>query len=199
MGFFGPSKAEVWNKLCEEIGAELVNNGFWKGDRVEAKVGEWNVILDTYTVSTGKSTVVYTRMRAPYINPDGFRFKIFRKGFFSSIGLFFGMQDIKIGVREFDEDFIIQGNDEEKVCQLFANPQIRQLITEQPSIHFEVKDDEGMFGKSFPEGVDELYFQVAGVIKDVERLKHLYELFGEVLHQLCEMGSAYYNDPNIRL
>ena len=37
-----------------------------------------------------------------------------------------------------------------------------------------MKDDEGWFSTSFPEGVDELYFQVVGVIKDVEQLKSLY-------------------------
>ena len=51
----------------------------------------------TYTVSTGKTTIVFTRMRAPYVNPNSFRFTIYRKGFFSGIGKFFGMQDIEIG------------------------------------------------------------------------------------------------------
>lgn len=35
------------------------------------------VTLDTYVVSTGKSTVTYTRMRPPYVNPDGFQFNLF--------------------------------------------------------------------------------------------------------------------------
>jgi hypothetical protein len=40
---------------------------------------------------------------------------------------------------------------------------------------------------------------VAGVIKDVERLKHLYDLFGETLDELCRIGSAYQSDPGVRL
>ena len=48
-------------------------------------------------------------MRAPYINPEGFRFTIYRKGFFSGLGKLLGMQDIEIGDPEFDEAFIIQG------------------------------------------------------------------------------------------
>ena len=35
------------------------------------------VTLGTYVVSTGKSTVTYTRMRPPYVNPDGFQFNLF--------------------------------------------------------------------------------------------------------------------------
>jgi len=64
MGFlrqlFGPSKEEVWRQLCQEIGADFVEGGFWRGDKVVAKVKEWTLTLDTYTVSTGKSSTTYT-------------------------------------------------------------------------------------------------------------------------------------------
>jgi hypothetical protein len=62
-----------------------------------------------------------------------------------------------------------------------------------------VKDDEGFFCSSFPGGVDELYFQVVGIVKDVERLKLLYELFAETLDQLCRIGSAKESTPNVSL
>ena len=196
---FGPSQEEVWRQLCSEIGAEFVEGGFWRGTKVQARVKEWTVTLDTYTVSTGKSHVTYTRMRAPYVNKGGFRFTIYRKGLFSELGKRLGMQDIEVGDPEFDRDFIIKGNDESKVLALFGNPRIRQLIQAQPSISLEVKDDEGWFSASFPEGVDELYFQVVGVVKDVERLKSLYELFAETLDHLSHIGSAYENDPHLAL
>ena len=194
---FGPSREEVWKQLCSEIGAEFVDGGFWRGDKVQARVKEWTITLDTYTVSTGNTHVTYTRMRAPYVNKDGFRFTIYRKSVFSDLRKRLGMQDIEVGDPDFDRDYVIQGNDEVKVLTLFGNPTIRQLIQTQPSIHLQVKDDEGWFSKSFPEGVDELYFEVVGVIKDVERLKSLYELFAEVLNHLCHIGSAYENDPQL--
>ena len=61
---FGPSKKEIWEKLSEDIKAQYVEGGFWKGDKVVAKVGEWTVTLDTYTVSNGKSSTTFTRMDA---------------------------------------------------------------------------------------------------------------------------------------
>ena len=51
----------------------------------------------------------------------------------------------------------------------------------------------------FPEGVDELYFQVANVIRDVDRLKLLYLLFAQTFHFLCCIGSAYEEDPRVEL
>ena len=81
-------------------------------------------------------------MRAPYINPEGFRFTIYRKSLFSNLGKLLGMQNIEVGDPEFDEAFIIKGNDESKVRDLFANPKIRQMIQAQPKIWLEVKDSE---------------------------------------------------------
>jgi hypothetical protein len=195
MGWFGPSKDEVWRQLSEAIGAEFVDGGFWKGSKVQAHVGPWTVTLDINNEGESQST----RIRAPYVNHEGFRFTIYRKGFFSNLGKLLGMQDIELGDPEFDEAFIIKGNDEGKVCGLFANPKIRQMIQDQPQIRLEVKDSEGLIGPKFPEGVDELHFQVLGVIKDVERLKTLFDLFAALLDQLCRIGSAYKEEAGVEL
>ena len=199
MGWFGPSKDEVWRQLSQEIGAEFVEGRFWKRNKVQAHVGPWTITLDTHTESSGESSTTYTRMRAPFVNPEGFRFTIYRKGFFSDLGKLLGMQDIEIGDPEFDDAFIIKGNDEDRVRALFSDPKIRQIIHAQPDIRLEVKDSEGWFGPRFPEGVDELHFEVLGVIKDVEGLKALFDLFATVLDQLCRIGSAHRMSPDVAL
>lgn len=197
---FGPSREEVWRQLGQEIGGDFVEGGFWKGDKVEVQHESWTVTLDTYMVSTGHSHSVFTRMRAPFVSRDGFRFTIYRQGFWSDLGKKLGMQDIEVGhsVR-FDEDFIIKANDEHKVKVLLANPEIRRLLDEQPHVRFELRDDENLFSKRFPEGVDELCFTVHGVIKDVDRLRKLFDLFAEVLDELYRIGSATPENPGVRL
>jgi hypothetical protein len=188
---FGPSKEEVWQQLSRDIGAQFVDGGWWRQSKVQAHVKDWIVTLDTYTVSTGKSSTTYTRMRAPYVNREGLRFAVYRRGFFTDIGKWLGMvQDIEVGHPAFDRDFVIQGNDPVKMRALFANDRIRELIQTQPSLYFHVTDDEGWFGAKFPQGVDELRFQVVGVIKDLQRLRNLFDLFTETLNQLYQMQSA---------
>jgi len=193
---FGPSKDEIWRQLSDQIGGDFVEGGYCKGSKVQVHHKQWTITLDIEEV--GKNSK-YTRMRAPYVNKDGFQFTIYRKGFFSDLEKMLGMQDIEIGEPEFDDAFIIKGNDEYKLRKMFGAPKIRQLIEQQPKIHLAVRDDEGWFKARFPEGVDELYFRVPGVVKDVERLKALYDLFAEVLNHLCHIGSAYENDPGIDL
>lgn len=197
--WFGPSREEVWRLLCAQTGASYVAGGFWKGDKVQATHGEWTLTLDTYAVSTGKTTIVYTRLRAPYVNPGRFRFTIYRRGLFSEIAKWLGMQDVEVGHKDFDRDFIIKGTDRTKLRALFDNPNLRELIAAQPQIHLTVKDDEGFLGADFPPDTDELCFHVCGIIKDVERLKLLFDLFAETLDQLCRIGSAYEEAPRIKL
>ena len=196
---FGPSKDEIWTQIATDIDGEFIKGSFWGKDVLVYKRGEWQILLDTYTVSTGQSSYTLTRMRAPFVNKDGLYFEISREGFFSSIGKFFGMQDIEIGDPFFDKQFIIKGNNPEKIKLLLSDDGIKELCQRQPRIHLKIKDDEGRFGPDFPEGVDELYFECIGVIKETALLKSLFALFCVVLERLVQIDSAYEDDPQITL
>jgi len=203
---FGRRETEAWRQLCDETGAEFIQGGFGKSDKAMKKVKQWTITLDTYTASSGlDSGTKYTRMMAPYVNKDGFRFEIYCKGILSGIGKLFG-QDIEVGDPDLDRDFIIKGNDNSKVRTLFANPRIRQLIQSQPEIGLLVSPDiesvvknliSGRPSSTLPEAADVLRFQVPYVITDVARLKSLFELFQETLNHLCHMGSASEDDPKV--
>jgi hypothetical protein len=189
---FGPCRETIWRQLAAQTGASFVDGGFWKGDKVEASHGEWRITLEI--VAYGKAQA--TRLRAPFVNPDGFRFTVYRKQIFSELGKILGMQDVNVGQPDFDRDFIIQGTDEAKLRRLFANARIRELIAAQPQIHFTVKEAPGLFTRDLfaevpPENVNALEFLIIGVLKEKERLRLLFDLFEE----LCRMGSAYKDAP----
>lgn len=95
--------------------------------------------------------------------------------------------------------FVLKSTRESQVRKLLADPKLRKLIQEHKRIRFEVKDDEGWFKKKFPQGVDALQFLAEGIIKDMHRLERLFELFAYTLNRLCHIGSAYEDDPKIRL
>jgi hypothetical protein len=200
MSLFGPSQKETWTKLSEEVKAKFINGGTWNSNKVEVHEKESTLTLDTFAVHAGKVTVPFTRVRAPFMMKDGFRFKIERRNFFSPVADFFGRKNLSVGYAEFDKHFVITGTDEYKLKKLFASEAIREFILEQKEIHLEIKDDEGGWpNKKFPSDVDELYFQTSGVVKDVERLKLVFSLIKEVLNQLVTIGSAYDRNPNVTL
>ena len=195
---FGPSRKEIWQKLSGEVGGRFHEGDLFTPTAVQVRADDWIITLDTFTVSTGQSSQTYTRLRAPYFNPEGFRFEIYRASLFSELGKGLGMQDIEVGHPRFDEDFVIKGNAPGRVRRFFDNEEIRRLIAAQPKIRLSVKAHEGWLSK-FPAGVDELHFQSTGVIKDLARLRTLFDLFAEVLQELCHEGEAYEDDVEIHI
>jgi hypothetical protein len=196
---FGLNYNDVWAALAREINARHEAGGWWKHGKVVADVGRWQITLDKYVVSTGKSHVTFTRLRAPFVSHRGLRFLVYRRSVFSDLGKLLGMQDIEIGDRRFDDAFVVKGNDEPAIRALLSDPALRALLEAQPKLRLEVKDDEGWFGTDFPQGVDELHFQVMGLIKDIDRLKLLFDLLAHTLRRLYELGEAADRSSNVTL
>lgn len=199
MSLFGPSQKETWTQLAGQINAEFVDGGVWKAHKVVLHEKIWTVTLDTFAVHTGKATIPFTRFRAPFMSKDNFRFKLECRNFFSAIPDFFGRKSLSTGFSEFDKPYIISGKDDYKLQKLFANKSIRELVQGQKDIHFEIKDDEGWLATKFPQDVDELYIQLPGIIKKIERLQQGFRLMAETLSQLVEIGSAYEREVDLRL
>lgn len=197
---FGPSKKEIWRLLSEKMGGQFVDGGWLGKDQVIVTHKDWTIILDTYVVHANNAHIRYTRIRAPYINKDGFRFTIYRRSFFSEIGKFFGMEDIETGTdEEFDYDFIIKGNDDYKLWKFFSNERIREIIKQIPQIKITVKKaTSDTFISPFSKNVDELEFKVRGIIKNIDHLQMLFDLFAEMLDHLCHIGAAYDDDPTLK-
>lgn len=195
---FGPSQDEVWKQLADGLGAKFIEGGFWKGDAVVARAGDWTVKLDTFTVSHGKSSTTYTRLTAPFENPDAIHFSIGRQHLFSGVARWLGFQDIVIGDPDFDAAFVIKGDREEQVKAFFSNGRIKSILSRQPHVSFEVhRGAAGVFGNDLPEGVDQLRFVSPGVIKDLDQLRELFLLFSVALQHLAHLSSAYESDPEL--
>jgi hypothetical protein len=197
--WFGFDYEESWRALAAEMEGRFTAGSWGSGSRVDVNVGDWTITLDVYVIHTGKSVIHYTRLRAPYVNPTGFRFKLFREGFFAKIGKSFGMQDVVIGVPEFDDAWVVQGTDEERLRALFSTLDLRTLLRGAGDVSFAVKDDEGWFATKFPEGVDELALTTLGLVNDLDRLRVFFALFAATLERLAETGDASSRDTGIVL
>jgi len=195
---FGPSHQEIWRQLSGELGARYVGS-FWTGGRIDAEHGEWIVTLDHVTVMAGKVPVTFTRFRAPFVNPDAFRFTVYRRNLGSDVAKWFGMQDVEVGHAAFDHDFIVKGTDERGLKRLFDDAKLRKLLMGLKDVRLVVEDDEGWFGRKYPPKTDLLTCKLGGLVKDKQRLKDVFQLFGATLDRLCQIGSAYEDAPGVRL
>ena len=193
MVLFGPPLKEVWQQLAVEVNAEYVKGGFAKSARVEKSYNNWTILLDTYTVNTGKSSVTYTRMRVPYIRENDIQFKLSRKNIFSGIGRMFGMPLIETYDYDFDDEFVLKGNDETVIKEIFLNQSIKDMIKFQKRLILKVKPYK--VKKSLTDS--ELYFQMTGVLKDMDKLKSLFNLFSALMDELVKNGVASAEKPSM--
>jgi len=195
MKLFGPPLKEVWQQLANEINAEFTKGSMMKSARVVKTYKNWIVLLDTYTVNTGKSSVTYTRMRVPYKRENDIIFKLSRKNIFSGLGGLFGKPLIETYDYDFNDEFIIRGNDESVTREIFQNQSIKDRIKFQKKLILKTKPYKE--NKNMTDS--ELYFQMTGVLKDMEKLKNLFELFFEMMDELVKNGVASEEKPTMIL
>jgi hypothetical protein len=177
--------------MARDIGGNDQDGGAFGRDVLRYQSGESEIVLDAFEESNDESTTVYTRMRAPFENKYGLYFKIYRTGICAAIGTSFGMQDIQIGDPSFDDDFVIQGNDDEKVRWLLKDPTLKDLI--QTAIPRElIPLGQPAFGSAWfgARYLDQLYFQRRGILTDQSRLKNLFDLFRATLARLAQIDSS---------
>jgi hypothetical protein len=189
---------EIWQQLSRHL---TPRDGApeWDGKPIRVVHGPFVLVLDVHSHLGGYATEIVTRLRAAYINRDGFRFRVFRHSPMADLVTRLGAQDVKIGDDAFDREFVIKATDEEKVRRLLARPDLRAAMLESRAHTIEVKSDEGTFGPDFPDGVDELLLEAPDRITAVGEIDVLYGIFAELLNRLCHLGSAYEDDPQLQL
>lgn len=186
--WFGPTRTEIMQCLSQDAEGQFVSGSFWKEPKVHIAHDVWEITVDIYLVSTGKAYIEYTRLRAPFLNPDRFRFKVKRRGALYALGRLFGLEKIDVGFADFDDHFVLKGNDAAGLRKLFADARLRELLSAQPAGELGVYDDEGFFGPKYGADEDKLQFMVTGKISDLTRLRSMVDLMAHALDRLYELG-----------
>ena len=202
----------AWKQLATEIGGELITRRE-RGRRfigrhlqlaVVGKAGRSPIALDL-KFEAGADTVpswFMTRIRAPYVARDTFSFSIKRLrarltdgALLRGMAKLTGRHTVEPGDLGFERDFLITADDTDKVRALLADPGLCGLIQSQPSLDISAARPAWRLFKKSSQRLSVLRFEEEGVITDVQRLKSLFELFQETLNQLCQIGSAFAEEP----
>jgi len=184
------TEINIWEEFAIATGGKFVEREEnWLSDKTEIDYNGWKIIFDNYTLCSDKFQREMTRVIAPIISIDKFRFEIYRNGLIRSIEKIFGAQDIEIGRPEFDKAFIIKANNEFKIKSLLQNQKIRNLIETQKEVNLELSNQKGVWESKLPGKELELQFYVDGAIQDINHLKLLLNLFQELLDNLYQIKS----------
>ena len=180
-------KHTSWLPLSPEFGDKYIDDDLWNEvSHLKYKHDGSEIILNRYTVvpcSTQgedklEDSLIYTRIRVPFINKHSLRFKIYPANFLNSVEKLFMMQDIEVGDVAFDKKFIIKCNEEHKIKLLFNDRKLKDLLYEQPEfLFFEMR------GKT----IDALHFECSGNISKISQLKALFEMFAITLTRMKQL------------
>jgi hypothetical protein len=198
MGLLGKSKKEAWSEFAENMGAETVDEGAFKGGlKVRLPYKNWEIVMDNYTVSTGKSSTTYTRVRAIYVADAEFDFKIFKKTAFTKMAKALGRQYAYTGNDAFDEKLAIRSLDESKVKKIFEGQKLKDMLMALKRVYFYTKKTKGRKETKYVEGEKEIYYQTLGIIKDEDILTLIFGIMVNMLDAFLENGIAKDEAPQI--
>ncbi len=194
---FGSSQREIWMELAQSVKGDLIEaSGYAKSPMIVLKHHNWEIVIDYYAENNNG----YTRVRIPVVNTSNVHLTLYKENFLSSIGKVLGTQDILIGNKQFDDKFMIKGNNEKLITQLFSNEHLRELVMLRTgNFSLAIREEVRWLKKSFPTGVDEIYFVENGILKDSIELKELIKLFRTLLDNLLEIEAISSKSAGISL
>jgi len=138
--------AAAWEDFAQRRGYTFrpSESSWWATEtaRVTGTIDNVTFELDTYVVSSGKSSTTYTRVRARAIDPVRGFIRVYNEHVFSGLGKALGFQDVELGDPEFDDKFTVKSDRDEDARALLDAP-TRQALTAFPrSLSFEYSAGE---------------------------------------------------------
>ncbi len=180
----GPTRERVWRRLADEVGGQYLEATAVAQDAVQARVDDWIV-----TLASPFDHEALAAVRAPFFNPEKFRFTIYRTGFLTGIWTdvrwALNMQDAAAGRPSFDRAFVIKGNAAARVRALLERDGVRRLLEAQPRMRLWIRGP-----RQYPAGVEEICFTGAPSMRNLSRLRMLFELFAELLREFSHVGGV---------
>ena len=189
------SKAEVWDEVATALGGQIGADRKGKPQRISFADGDREIVLDTYTVSTGQSSATYTRVRALLnglgkAGQDEFELKVTRRNPFHGLARLFGIREVPIGYGRFDHTFFVRSNGPDQARSLLRGTNIGRLLLDNPSVRLEVKRPGNRIRKAAGETIREVHLLTSGVVKDPRRLQDMLRLCSDLLEELVRLDLA---------
>lgn len=116
-----------WAKAARTLRLHFASPGLFKNREMSGSIDGFFVRVDTYVISSGKTSQAYTRFRIKYPQGLGLGLKLSKQGFFNAVFQFFGSQDIEVGDPGFDDSVVVKGANAARIRE-FLTPARRVRI-----------------------------------------------------------------------
>jgi hypothetical protein len=153
----------------------------------------FTISIDEYThyavVGTKAYEEQYIRAMAQLPTRDDFVFKLTSQGMLENIRKLLGAKEIIIGDKQFDRQYLIEGNSEQTIQLIFSNTVIQQKLKDTACFHFEYSANEGVFDEKVTDGHQLLYFLSKEPVESTEVLEKIATLFCLTIDELLKFAS----------
>lgn len=183
----------AWRELGAELGASWQQTG-----RLEVRIGGYDLTLETEQARTGKrARPAFTRVRAVFINPRRFRFRLRRGELPSYFGYDLARQALDPGNAGLEREWMLDATDAERLRATLSDPELRTALNESPRLIVQVLDSEGFAAASEGLELDVLECVVDQVVADVVPLRRMFALVTRMLPALnADPTSAFEVPPS---
>ena len=125
-------RREAFQAAASDLNATFVQGKRSSGDQIHLEHGPWKVVLDTYVVSNGQTTVTYTRAQALYVARDNFILRVTRRNIFTRIAELFedlGFYGLLVGDQELVRKYKIKSSNDPRGRSFMMDRRLHELIS----------------------------------------------------------------------
>ena len=159
--------------------------------------GEVNAVV--VPASAGGGTVTFTAISSgtaaviDYAPLGDYNFTLYQEKPMHHLNKVFGMQDIVIGVKEFDRRYIIKSNNESATKSLLTDPDIRELIITQDAADLRVLAPDSVFDPRWVVRHDHavIAYHRNALMDKFDQLEAVYRMLTGLVVQLQHLGFAH--------
>ena len=195
-------------QFAEIVGGDFIKGGFWDEYKVTVPYRNTVFILDTVKKLRGKRMVRYYRIQCLFVSINYFKFRISSENTFTHAAKVFGMNDILINDRRFDDEFYLESNNKEIFLHFINSDSIREKYWEllkKKDYHFsfEVRRNKTSIFKQNTKNTFSIFtesvYSMGGYHQEyIDEWTFYFETFKLTLDRLIEIGEAEDESPDIQ-
>jgi len=116
-----------WSNAARQLKLKYLKGSAFNPGVITGLYHKYLVKVDTFSRKSGNNSTTYTRFRLDYRKPFKVKFKITKEHLLSSLGKVFGLEDVEVGDKSFDDKVIIKAHNKDSLSK-FLTPERKGLI-----------------------------------------------------------------------
>jgi len=185
-----PPLLEIWRRVAGELGGEVSVDKRGKAKRLHVPHGEWVIVTDIYTQSTGESSQTFTRVRALFVRSRPFTLRVTKRNPFHAIGALFGYRAVAIGYDRVDRALFVRADRGDVARSMLRGTSLGQALIRDP-LKLVVTRPGRRIRKIADDSVGEVQLMKSGKVREVAVLRAMVQTCASTLDELRRLRVAH--------